>query len=347
MTYRIYACGSNGKNQLGTSDSKDLDTLQLVFESIHSPVEDIIAGGNHTLILLQNGEVYSTGDNSYGQCFQSPDLLSTGLKRVPNVDGKSWIMGCAGYEFSVLIDCDYQIYSSGLGLKGELGIDHNLTRSPVMSKVNWDSQGRKIVDIKACLDHTIMLLDDGSVYGWGNSRNGKLGDTKEKILWVPTKLQLSQSVKKIQASRDFTVLQFTNNEIMLIGKDRYLIQSQLINIKTSDIKDFKAMWSSLHILTCSHQIISIGNNSHSQLLEIPSKIDIQQFEAGSEHGLLLTKQGTVLSWGWGEHGNCGTKKKDSDSFDYLNVLFDNTERENVALLRGGCATSWMVTSDVD
>lgn len=344
-----YACGSNGKHQLGTQHDEDIESLEVVFQSNDAKVKDIVCGGNHTFIILDSGDIYSSGDNNQGQCGLNDreDLHIKGFHKLDRVDGKPWILASAGYEFSILINNDYDIYACGLGLKGELGLGANNTRSFRLTKIPWTSDGRKITDVKSCLDHSIILLEDGSVYGWGNCRNGKLGTQEGNKLWTPTSLNLSQSVKRIETARDFSVLQFVTGDVVLIGKDRYNIKPQLSTLNHQKIKDFKAMWSSLHLLTDDNQLLSIGNNSHSQLLQIPSDIDIQSYELGSEHGLVHTTRNEVLSWGWGEHGNCGINKKDSDSFDYLNVLFQGSDNEKVELIRGGCATTWIVTRKVD
>jgi protein ATS1 len=157
----------------------------------------------------------------------------------------------------------------------------------------------------------------------------------ENKVWSPTLITIPNlKVKKIQLGRDFTLLSDMET-IKLYGKDRYGIDSYI----PTHFTDFKTMWSSVHLIE-NNDIRSIGNNSHSQLLSLGEDIQFEDFDVGSEHGLLLSSN-TVYAWGWGEHGNCGVKTNSSNSFD-LTILFETSEK--VVKLQGGCATSWVITA---
>lgn len=62
---RLYAFGSNGSGQLGIGTTEDSSTPQICHfpdgsEIPGVPVK-IVAGGNHTLLLLDDGTVYCAG----------------------------------------------------------------------------------------------------------------------------------------------------------------------------------------------------------------------------------------------------------------------------------------------
>lgn len=88
-----------------------------------------------------------------------------------------------------------------------------------------------------------------------------------------------------------------------------------------------------------------GRSDHGQLPPrgLPN---IEQLAAGSEHVVALTKAGEVISWGWGEHGNCGGNiDENGDVKGRWNVIPTHHLDESMKVLGvgAGCATSFFWT----
>ncbi|KAK6463410.1 regulator of chromosome condensation 1/beta-lactamase-inhibitor protein II [Scheffersomyces coipomensis] len=370
MTYTLLACGSNGNYQLGINNDIDQNTLQpCLFELPHNnkptsiltkskPIK-ISCGGNHTLILFDNGDIYSCGDNSFGQCghplSQSSYPVFTKIGTQSN-----WKDISCGWEFSMLINRDNQVYVCGRGLKGELGLGNKITQSE-LCLLGLDFDIEEIVDVKSSLDATILRIQNNQLLGWGNCRKGQLGkqlimsnNKPEPIIWNPRKLDFGlEAATNFQFSlgREFSVF-YLGGGVKIHGKSIGLEQASVSN-NLSEVIDIKTMWSSVHQIVrdkLNHlQIESYGNNSHGQLFpEVQSEsiTDIVNYAIGSEHGLISTPDSIVYSWGWGEHGNCGIQQQTKDAedvtFDYLNLLYKAGNDEKIILLSGGCATSWIL-----
>ncbi|CCH40523.1 putative E3 ubiquitin-protein ligase [Wickerhamomyces ciferrii] len=339
--FYVYSCGSNGRYQLGNGTDEDLNQLERVFETTFRPVK-VVCGGNHTLILLENGDLFSAGDNTHGQCGIVLESDSEGdnvvrFTQVPRIGGVPWVDCSAGYEFSVFVNESQEVYSSGFGLKGELGQGEKASKSTILKKIDhsFNSETKKI---KSCLDHTVILLENGQVFGWGNGRSGKLGQPAISKLWTPRQIETGFEVMNIEIGRDFTVLGGLDQNIEILGKDKFSITSQIPN----EWIDFKAMWSSVHFIKSNGQILSIGNDSHGQLTKLGDYVKYDLFEVGSEHTILQIGQ-SIKSWGWGEHGNCGINKTDSVTFDYINEIHKFPLNESIIGINGGCATTWVIT----
>lgn len=343
MNYKVYACGSNGQYQLGTGDDEDHDTLQqisLPTEAKLSPIAKFAFGGNHTLILLEDGQLFASGSNQFGQCGLNETEIVPKFRKVP---GK-WKGVSAGWEFSHLYSEDGKLYACGHGPKGELGLGPNVTNAETLQEVKGFDEKNRVVALELSINHVIVKLADGSLYGWGTTRKGQLGQFQGvlnkrgqlkplALLWEPTKLDFT--CDKMHLGRERTLL--VGETLQVIGKDPLRLNKKTVKAG--------AMWSSIHyshILGERLVISSVGNNSHGQLFqyEAPTILD---FEVGSEHGVLLAKDGSVYAWGWGEHGNCGVQKKDSVTFDYLNQIYDG--RHRVIRMACGLATTWVVTED--
>lgn len=338
----VYSCGSNGRFQLGDGSDEDSNRLKKVFESNIRPTK-VVCGGNHTFILLENGDLLAAGDDTFGQCGIDPSSISTEEKRitkfteVPKVNAVPWIGVSAGFEYSIFVNEKQELFSAGFGLKGELGLGNGNSKSLRLSKIEADFKS-DVLEIKSCLDHTVVLLKSLQTYGWGSGRSGKLGQPADSKIWSPRPLESPYAATThLEVGRDFTVLGDSEGNLCILGKDKFNISSQSPHRWMS----FNAMWSSLHFVDELGQIISIENDSHGQL--IPEKhANYSLFEVGSEHGIVADGQ-TIKSWGWGEHGNCGINKIDSVTFNYLNELHEFPKTEGIIMIKGGCATTWVVT----
>ena len=59
----LWACGSNGRGQLGDGSTEDRKVLVKVM----SDVQSMSAGNSHSLILKNDSSIWACGDNEYGQ----------------------------------------------------------------------------------------------------------------------------------------------------------------------------------------------------------------------------------------------------------------------------------------
>lgn len=348
MSYKILCCGSNGYGQLGIGNHEDQDSLQEVIYSEEEPI-CMAFGGNHTIISTKSG-IYGSGSNSTGQLGLSS---IESVNHFTKIDSKSsscnWRLASCGWEFSVLVNDENEIYVSGLGLKGELGLGNKMTKVDCFTKIDFRFPDT-IVLIKSSLNHTIVKLQNGQFYGWGVSRKGQLGSTNEKVIWEPTILQFEPCIKNSEftVGRDFTVL-YNEAEIHILGNNER-IRNGLNERKFSKDKQFNenisSMWSSIHI-EANGVLDSIGNNSHGQFFP-NTEGQFSKFAIGSEHGLAVSTQAAsdcVFAWGWGEHGNCGEQpetKQNDVVFSSLNKIFTSTSNEQVIGIACGCATSWVI-----
>lgn len=337
----LLGCGSNGNYQLGNGN--DDDQYQFtpgkfrvgsnLTSSLPSKPHKVVCGGNHTLIVFESGELYACGDNTYGQCGIDNDTLGdpSHIKVFTKVDGV-WKNAACGWEFSVLIDVNNQIFVCGLGLKGELGLGKHITKTNLTKLESMC--GVDVVDIKASLNLVIAKDVNGNYFGWGDSKKGQL--IEKLILYEPKSVIFPISeIQDFQVTKNCLILS-TKNSIRSIGKVPEGLSS---TIQLNNIECVKAMWSSIHYKQ-GKSIRSFGNSRHGQ--KFPGSLDSEDFtfEVGSEHGLVYIRD-RLYAWGWGEHGNCGLSDRpghDQIIFDQLNHIYTG----HIQLIAGGCATSWIV-----
>jgi len=347
----LYAFGSNGSGQLGLRDREDKSkpepcVFPVDYES-EVPVR-IAAGGNHTLVLLRSGIVLAAGSNERGQCSRAPEgKASIGFKvlSIPGDDQKHFnFKACsATWEASTLVTQADDVYTFGSGSKGELGQGESITVSAPRQLSDFPPAGATVIDISSCMGHTVVVLSNGEVYGWGNGRKGQLGEPTG-VVWSPRKVgNIPFKAFRAVCGREFThvVGPPDTGHHAILGSDKLNIRSSAPP-RVEGWKDVSASWGSIFVLLRDGTLISWGRDDHGQ---VPSTSlpKLSKIAAGSEHCLAQSTHGKVLAWGWGEHGNCGPfMEQGGDVKNRRNEVEIDNDRVHITGVGAGCATSWVL-----
>jgi len=349
---QLYALGSNGSGQLGLGHEDDVSspTLLQVSAGIEQhQVRRITAGGNHTLLVTEAGDVYASGSNVDGRCglgkgkeqslyFQKVRLSTENAQDVV-------VDTCAATWDASVFATDQGVLVCGTGAKGELGLGNEVTTTsePILIP-DFPPPDLEIVDLVACMGHVVAVLSNGDAYGWGVGRHGQLGELNEDS-WVPRKIQgVPFKAAGVVCGKDFTLLFSSPAEgnFLMLGpsrRDRYNIRESVPKT-LKGWKSVSASWGSIFVLMPNGDIHGWGRNDHGQLP--PSDISkVASMAAGSEHVLALSSAGRVSAWGWGEHGNCGLPLDSQSDVKGRSNAFELPFSVATAVW-GGCATSFIV-----
>jgi protein ATS1 len=340
---RLLSMGSNGSGQLGLAHLDDMHSPTEVPFDNTSPILRIAAGGNHTLILLANGELYSVGQNGDGRCFRAE--IEGGEKhkfekvRV-RLDGEQYDQFnhvAATWEASFAVLRDGRVVLAGSGGKGEFGLGKDVAVCQRPRPIpDFPPKGTQIVDLSTSMGHVVVVLSNGQVYGWGTGRKGQLGEPAVNC-WNPRRITgVDFNARKAVCGKDFTVIIGHYGEVKVIGSDKWRTISDAPK-KLPPWSDLQAGWSSVFVLLQSGELLSWGRNDHKQLCPL-SFPQVQRMAIGSEHGLAITASGEVMTWGWGEHGNCGPIF-DSGEIDFSPRCIKTGAHP--VFVGAGCATSWI------
>lgn len=323
-------------------------------------VKRVTAGGNHTLLLTDDGYLYWSGDSSSGAC--GPTSQQGASEPVfqqvilPNSTGGTPLpvkFTAATWEASVIVQADEhgrnnKVSSFGVGTKGELGQGQFIIRTSSISLIpNFPPQDTEVVDLAACMGHVVVVLNNGDVYSWGNGRKGQLG-TPEDVIHEPRKITgVDFKVSRAICGREFTCLfgSKESGEALVLGSDKSGVKSAAPSTAQGWI-DVGASWGSAYILKDDGTLFSWGRDDHGQLAP-PNLPKLSKIAIGSEHAVVVTEAGDALSWGWGEHGNCGPKVENGDVKGRWNIIASTKfmpPGSKVTGIGAGCATSWVSIS---
>ncbi|KAJ6032118.1 hypothetical protein N7540_002850 [Penicillium herquei] len=445
----LFAFGSNGSGQLGLGHEEDVstphqclftqqstDAIQSEIQSKHKIIQ-IVAGGNHTLLLTQKGHVYASGCNTDWRC--GPDLDSfteeqprnggenlLRFRRVILTDNVTGLRTdtfkhvSATWEGSILVanaainagdekpTHQDKVFVLGSSPKGELGLrcdTGNTMIIPGTSIPDFPPTGTQISALASSMGHTVAVLSNGEVYGWGGARKGQLGDELkgEKIIWTPKRINgIPFPTTGAVCGREFTVLlgKKTEMEFMVLGnrENRWgildVVDSEGLRLRirkwrtdgagtegegtreeemekaSVDSSSAAGKWGLGQIGASWHGIyahvnlgeslfdaragsmgksetvlIAWGRNDRGQLPP-PDLPALDELAVGSEHVLALLRDGSVVAFGWGEHGNCGPETDPHGNvaglFKLVPLADVLADRKRVVGVGAGCATSWLI-----
>ncbi|KAL4880465.1 regulator of chromosome condensation 1/beta-lactamase-inhibitor protein II [Aspergillus karnatakaensis] len=390
----LYAFGSNGSGQLGIGHNEDVSMpMRCIFEDdpipsselseaefqkpVAAQVSKIAAGGNHTLLLLDDGRVYAAGERSDGRCGEVKVQNDNGtsgnrFRRISIQDAQSKTVFqrfkdvSATWEATMLVaalgdreDGDTEskmdkVFVLGSGAKGELGLGPGVQNAVAKTPVeipDFPPQDTEVIAIASGMGHTVAVLSNGGVYGWGASRKGQLGDglVGEKIVWRPTRIDgIGFPVTLATCGREFTALSGNNEkgEFVVLGSigDRWGVLSN--SPRGEDVKAYlsiNASWHGVYVHQKDLSLLAWGRDDRGQLPPTEVK-GVKEVAVGSEHVVTLLEDGRVAAWGWGEHGNCGPETDRQGNVRDVAACIPVPEGVEVNGVGAGCATSWIVGS---
>ncbi|KAF4911650.1 RCC1 repeat-containing protein [Colletotrichum fructicola] len=356
----LFAIGSNGSGQLGIGHKEDVSVpKQAIFypDEPESPVVKVAAGGNHTLLLTEGGQLWWSGDATSGACgltstaeTQGPVFQKIQLSKDGGENNATTALVAATWEASVIVQKDGEgkatrVYSFGAGLKGELGLGELLVRSPSATLFKeFPQAGTEVVDLAGCMGHVIAVLSNGEAYGWGNVRKAQAG-SPEAVVHSPRKIEgVDFKVTRAVCGKDFTCLFGApdSGKLLVLGSDKWSIKSSAPE-SVPEWQDVGASWGNVYVLKKDGELLAWGRDDHGQLPP-PSLPKLSKIAIGSEHVIAFTDKGDVLAWGWGEHGNCGPQVENNDVKGRWNVIASSRfipPGSKITGIGAGCATSWV------
>ncbi|KAF8766150.1 hypothetical protein HU200_007648 [Digitaria exilis] len=338
-----WGAGTDGQLGNGGFDDYHLPQPLLLPIRCRGRVSLVAGGGAHAIALTSDGEVFTWGRGTHGQLGHGNLDSIAHPKSVKFLENHTVTCVSAGWNHSGFATDSGKLFMCGDGSFGQLGTGDNHCRNLPFEVAYFTT--RHIEKLALGMRHSLVLLKDNSVYGFGSARRGQVGQCASRN-------EKSHNVPRLIAGfADFKIVNIYANGDHSAALDEYghlYIWGRAL-IGEHDNDQPRAVLPSLsisqvalgwhHALVLSErELFIIGVYRHQKCdLPVPgnaagqqpktsaarSSHDVSssmttlqkvphndgehvvQIASGTEHSALLTDRGSIFTWGWGEHGQLG------------------------------------------
>jgi alpha-tubulin suppressor-like RCC1 family protein len=151
-----------------------LEKYKMVVEKFEKKISYLSLGKNHLLIFTEDKNLYSLGDNEYGELGVEKLKYSSQPVKVDFFEKKEEKIKkvCAGGRHSLVLTENFKVYAFGDNSEGQCTGFDPAYFNPI--KIKFPGKP-KIIDIHSSYNHSIALTTSGEVFSWGDTSEGKLG----------------------------------------------------------------------------------------------------------------------------------------------------------------------------
>lgn len=325
---KLYDLMLNGGHEVDSSMSMDdlLEKLSEVGISV-TGIEQIAANGYVSYILEKSGQLWSCGNNQYGQLgLGSTSSYFTMFKPIPNMNNVKHIS--CGSNIAFAVKKDGSLWACGSNAEGILGLGDTANKTSftqVTTNINND------VEKVACGDgHTLILKTDGTVWSCGSNYNGQLGlgDNTNKTSF--TQVPNMTNVKKIECCVNSTFILKNDGTLWACGYNYYgqlglnnnYNQNTFTQVTTNvsnDVKDISCGGYMSLLVKNNGTLWVTGQDSYggfgwnntgfqySYFSQTTNNInsDVEKVACGSFHSVILKTDGSVWGSGYNSYGQLG------------------------------------------
>jgi len=202
---KVWAAGWNSEGQLGLGNTSNQTSFRGVTFNGLTPgtkITSISAGGKHSLALDSKGGVWAAGYNYYGQLGLGDMFAQNSFKPVTlklSTSSTKIISISAGNLYSLALTNNGELLASGWN-NGQLGLGNMIAQTSFQSvTIAALSSVVKIDSLAAGGYHSLVLMNNGTIYSAGDNSVGQLGlgDIFAQNSFIPVTLKLSTLNAKI------------------------------------------------------------------------------------------------------------------------------------------------------
>jgi len=256
---------------------------------------DISQGDTFSVFLKADGTVWTVGLNSNGQCGDGTTINRSKPVRV-KINSKEYLSNIvkisAGVDHVMALSKTGEVYTWGFNDVGQLG-NGSTTRGVFASKM-LDSIGQNpisnVIDINSGYKFSLMLFNDGTVWGVGRNVYGELGILNNANKSLPVQMDGIANAIRVQANSSGSSIQIANGTVWTTGYNYYG--------------------------TLGQNGTNTGSSAAAQGRNIPNPVinnardavlrNVVKLSGGLHQNIVLQEDNTVWAWGYNNVGQYGT-----------------------------------------
>lgn len=334
----LFGWGNTVDGELGLGGIEDQHILvprQIIFHDSEN-IKHVACGEHHSLVLTYNGMVYSCGNNDYGQLGREESR--TKLRKVSGLDLQNIVNVSCGEYHSVAVNEWGQLFTWGSNSHGQLGMSHNVGSIQPVPKIMKYLATRHVVQVACGYRHCLALMNDGTLFSWGNNDCGQLGlgsdfenctiisqpTVLKALIGVPIAFIACGGYHSFAITKSGVVYGWGRNSFGQLGlhnQKNHSLPSLLNTLRSARIKYISCGEDFSVFLTAEGGVFTCGAGMYGQLGHggftnevLPKKVVelmgsvVTQICCGRRHTLtLIPSRGRVYAFGLGGVGQLGNK----------------------------------------
>ncbi|XP_063703150.1 probable E3 ubiquitin-protein ligase HERC4 isoform X2 [Culicoides brevitarsis] len=367
----VYCWGSTENGELGLGGIEDEQILvprNMQWEEA-ARLKQAALGLNHTLFLLEDGQLFACGSNDHGNLGfefskKRPHIISA-LKDYPIT------AVAAGAKHSLAINEWGQVFSWGSNELSQLGYD---TENDIVTpKIIRSLATKHVIQVSCGQFHSLALTNSGDLYAWGANGYGQLGlgMTSEKVS-KPTLIKSLQGVPiaficcganhSFAVTKSGAVFGFGKNLFGQLGLNDTVSRqfpTQLKTLRSIGVcyiaagDDFSVFLTrDGGVFTCglgTFGQLGHGNFSNEILPRMVMELmgsTVTQIACGRRHTLVFVR-GRIYAFGIGGSGQLGNKLTKNYSTPHIVIgPWSNVANASPPKLIENSSTAFVVVPDV-
>ncbi|WP_428564642.1 MAG: hypothetical protein ACP59X_02605 [Solidesulfovibrio sp. DCME] len=282
------------------------------WSTAYAATPKVEAGVGHTVLLKNDGTVWTSGENSEGQL--GDGTTTTRLAPVQTI----WLAGVtdisAGDTHTLALRGDGTVWAWGGNAGGQLGIN-DVTRAMRKNPILVPGL-TGVVSVAAGQRHSLALKNDGTVWSWGENSNGQLGDGTRTDRLTPIQVSGLTGVVALAAGCQHSLAVKNDGTVWAWGDN-------------------------------THGQLGDGTVTERPTpIQIPGLTGITTLAAGKFYSIALRSDGTVWAWGYNTTGQLGTGNQTASYTPVLvnglaNIIAITAGHDHTVALNGnGTVWTW-------
>ncbi|MCP6793218.1 hypothetical protein NGX06_016390 [Clostridioides difficile] len=229
-------------------------------------IKKMSLSSTHSILILENGDVYGCGSNQFGELAINKSELTTTSEFI-KINLTNIIDIACGDNFTYFLKNDGSLFSIGKNSEYQLGIGHNDEVNELQEVLTISN----IREIYAYSNYILAITTEGQLYVQGYNINGILGlneNTKNTIIKLFTKVL--ENVKYIKSYDDKHIFVIKNDKTLYVTG----INKETYKIKDVEIGSMLYTFSQIYIPRDVNDIVDALIKDET--LYIISKVDSEK-----------------------------------------------------------------------
>ena len=185
----IFACGYNHAGQCGLGHFNDPQITPSLIPNVPSNIAQFVCGNSQSLFLDSEGNVFSVGQNYFGELGIGHVTNQNVLNKIPNIPPIK-IISCV-FASCYLVDFEGNVWSFGYNHSGQLG--HGDKSDKNVPKIITALEDIQQISYGSCGLHFLAKNSQRQIFAVGKNNFSQLGTGDTQSLSIPKEIDSQYS----------------------------------------------------------------------------------------------------------------------------------------------------------